>query len=97
MADSFLAAMTPLGVREECIHKAHHLVSLGAGGASVSGFLVFFGKMMFSAPERRKRSRFMPSRDLSEITCPPFLTGENLGINHPTPMTKPSPKRASVN
>ena len=36
-------------------------------------------------------------RLLSEITCLPFLTGENLGINHPTPMTKPSPKRASVN
>lgn len=58
MADSFLAAMTPLGVREECIYKSPSSRFPWGGGASVSGFLVFFGKMMFSVSASKVDSRF---------------------------------------
>ena len=58
MADSFLAAMTPLGVREECIYKSpSSRFPWGGRGKCLWDFSVF-GKMMFSVSVSKVDSSF---------------------------------------
>ena len=54
MADSFLAAMTPLGVREECIHKSpSSRFPWGERGKCLWDFSVFWQNDVFRFSVRR--------------------------------------------